>query len=54
MENHFIECIKLPLAPKMKTTVFTKATYKAIRRYEDQAFDDTSEEVEKKKLSSLS
>ena len=37
----------------MKTVAFTKAIYTVIRRYVDQAFNDMSEESEKK-LSTLS
>ena len=41
-------------APHLKTAALTKAMYTAIRRYEDQAFDDISEESEKNILSTLS
>ena len=37
-------------APDLKTTVLTKATYTAIHSYDEQAFDNMSEESEKKKL----
>ena len=35
-------------APNMKTLALTKAMYAAICRDEDEAFDDMSEESEKK------
>ena len=37
-------------APNLKTTVLTKATYTAIRNYDEQAFINMSEESEEKKL----
>ena len=36
-------------APNLTTIAFTKVMQTAIRRYEDQAFDDISEESGKKK-----
>ena len=37
-------------APNMKTIALTKAMYTSIHKYEYQAFDDMSEESEKKKI----
>ena len=36
--------------PNLKTTVLTKAMYTTIRSYDEQAFDNMSEESENKKL----
>ena len=35
-------------APNLKTVVLTKVMYTTIRSYDNQAFDNTSEESEKK------
>ena len=37
-------------APNLKTILLTKAMYTAIRSYDEQAFDNMSEESEEKKL----
>ena len=37
-------------APNLKTTVLTKTMYTTIRSYDKQAFDNMSEQSEKKKL----
>ena len=43
--------MKLHQIPKLKTIVLTKAMYTAIRSYDEQVFDNTSEESEKITLS---
>ena len=40
--------MKLLQAPNLETRELVKAMYAAIRRYVDEAFDDISEESEKK------
>ena len=53
MENIIILCITSIQDPNFKTTAFTKVVKTAIRRCDDQTFDDMSEESEKQ-LSALS
>ena len=43
--------MKLLQAPNLKTTALTTATYTAIRSYDEQAFNNMSEESEKITLS---
>ncbi len=42
--------MKLLQAPNLKTIVLTKAMYAVIRSYNEQAFDNMSEESETNKL----
>ena len=49
MESCIISCMKSFQAPKLKTLALTKAMYPAIRSYDEQAFDNMSEESEEKK-----
>ena len=45
MENRFISCMKSLQAPNLKTyIVLTKAMHTTIRSYDEQAFDNMSEE----------
>ena len=46
-----MECIKSLQAPNFKTIALTKAMYTTIRSYDEQSFDNMSEESEKKTLS---
>ena len=48
MENHVIQCVKSLQAPKLKTTALIKMMRAGIRSYDEQAFDNMSEESEKK------
>ena len=48
MENHVIQCVKSLQAPKLKTTALIKVMRAGIRSYDEQAFDNMSEESEKK------
>ena len=43
--------MKLLQAPNLKTVVLTKAMYTTIHHYDEQAFDNMSEESEKTILS---
>ena len=45
MENHIMKSLQ---APNLKTIVLTKVMYTAICNYDEQAFDNVSEESEKK------
>ena len=54
MGNRIISCMKTLKVTNLKTIALTKAMYTAIGRYEDQAFDDMSEENEKNILNALS
>ena len=51
MENRIIYCMKWLQAPNLKTIVLIKAMYTAIHSYDEQAFDNMSEESEKNTLS---
>ena len=46
MENYIKICMKSLQAPNLKTIALTKAIYPAIRSYDEQAFDNMSEESE--------
>ena len=54
MENHIVLCMKSLQPPNLKIIALTKVMYTAIRSCDEQAFDNMSEEGEKKnkKLSS--
>ena len=48
MENSIVQCIKLFQTLNLNIIAVTKVMHTAIRRNDDQAFEDMSEESEKK------